>query len=134
MKKKESIVSENIAMNFWGRVEIAQKDAGLETIKDLCREADVPYQTVINERSKGKLPTLPTAIKISDCVNKPVDWLLRGDTQSANDEEKKVINTLLSNKKLFEMVKYLVDMSEEDRKATTPLLKKLSNSNSKKRK
>ena len=113
-------------MDFWGRVELAQLEAGFETIKDLCKEADVAYQTVINERSKGKLPTLPTAVKISDCVNKPMDWLLYGDDQNARNEKDRVINSILCNKKLFEMARYLVDMPDEDRKAISTLLKRLS--------
>ena len=126
MKKKKISITEGMAMDFWGRVELAQLEAGFETIKDLCKEADVAYQTVINERSKGKLPTLPTAVKISDCVNKPMDWLLYGDDQNARNEKDRVINSILCNKKLFEMARYLVDMPDEDRKAISTLLKRLS--------
>lgn len=66
-----------LAMNFWGRVDNAQKHMGL-SLQELCSRAKVNYGTVMNKRSLAKLPNLEAAYSISHVLGKSLDWLLTG--------------------------------------------------------
>ncbi len=134
MKKKKSVISDAMAMDFWGRVELGQQEAGFDTIKDLCREADVAYQTVINKRSKGKLPNTDTVLKLSRSIQKSVDWLFWGENLNTDSEQERVASLITNNKDAFEIAKYLLNMSEEDKKVAKVLIKKISTPKTKKRK
>lgn len=132
MKKDYAKDSKNIAMNFWGRVELAQNEAGFDTIKDLCQEAGVVYQTVMNHRSSGTLPNLMSIIKISQHVRKSMDWLLFGDTSLTNPSKKEVAQAIVNDQKTYDIARYVLSMPEEEKDATMVILKKVSSANSKK--
>ena len=126
MKKDNSDVSKKIAMDFWGRVELAQNEAGINTIKDLCQEAGVVYQTVMNQRSAGTLPNLMTIIKLSQYVQKSMDWLLLGENNPNDSPKQQVAQAIVNDKKAFDIARYVLSMQEEERDATMVLLKKIS--------
>ncbi|PKL22548.1 MAG: hypothetical protein CVV48_01805 [Spirochaetae bacterium HGW-Spirochaetae-4] len=65
------------AMDFWGRVELAQKEHGW-TLVELCKRAKLNYGTVMNSRSTARLPNLDAAVALSTTLGKSVEWLLIG--------------------------------------------------------
>ncbi len=134
MKKEDSKVSKKLAMDFWGRVELAQREAGISTIKDLCQEAGVVYQTVMNQRSEGTMPNLMTIMRISQHVQKSMDWLLLGDTITQDSSKQKVALAVVNDKKAFEIARYVMSMPEKERDATMVILKKMSDADSSKKK
>lgn len=134
MKKDDSKVTKKIAMDFWGRVELAQREAGFDTIKDLCQEAGVAYQTVMNQRSEGSLPSTITILRISRHIKKSIDWLLLGDNISADSTKEDIIQALLKDKEAFDIARYVLSMPKEEKEATAVLLKKISNADNKRKK
>ena len=59
-----SSMSEETAMNFWGRVEQAQQLEG-RSIKAICRETGISYQTIMNQKAYARLPSLDDASKLA---------------------------------------------------------------------
>lgn len=133
MRKDEAKDSKKIAMNFWGRVELAQNEAGFDTIKDLCQEAGVVYQTVMNQRSSGTLPNLMTILKISRHVQKSMDWLLLGYDNPTDLSKQKVAQAILNDQKAYDIARYVLSMPEEEKEATMVILKKVSDASNKKK-
>jgi hypothetical protein len=133
MRKDEAKDSKKIAMNFWGRVELAQNEAGFDTIKDLCQEAGVVYQTVMNQRSSGTLPNLMTILKISRHVQKSMDWLLMGYDNPTDLSKQKVAQAILNDQKAYDIARYVLSMPEEEKEATMVILKKVSDASNKKK-
>ena len=112
------------AMNFWGRVEIAQKEAGIPTLKQLCESAGVYYNTVTNKRSLGRLPNLESAVEIAKEVGRPVEWLLLGEEKPKYDENITVANAINSDERLQEIAKKLLQADSDELKAIEVILKK----------
>ncbi len=101
-------------MNFWGRVENALKDAEIPSLKDLCRRADVNYNTMTNNRTIGRLPRLEEGLRIATALGKSVEWLMNGSgdkTQVKNIDE--LIDILQSDPRLKSIVSSLSMTSKE---------------------
>ncbi len=129
MKKDDSDVSKKIAMDFWGRLENAQQEAGV-SIKDLCQEANVTYQTVMNQRSAGTLPSTMTILKIAHYLDKSMDWLLTGSNSPKDTQEQKLALAIMNDKKALAIAKCAIAMQEEEKDATMVILKKMTNTKS----
>lgn len=114
---------ETIAMNFWGRVELAQKEAGIPTLKMICEQAGILYQTIANKRSLGKLPNLLTSCKIAEQVGKSVEWLLYGDDADTGDlSDEDVFDRLRKDPLLMNVTRKLTTYDEKKLKALLKLL------------
>ena len=72
-------------MNFWGRVELAQKTHGW-TLSELCKRANLNYGTVMNSRSSARLPNLEASVALSITLGKSVEWLLTGENSQLTDQ------------------------------------------------
>lgn len=96
------------AMDFWGRVEIAQKEAGIPTLKQLCESANASYNTMTNKRSMGKLPNLSSAVNIAKEVGCSVEWLLLGEQSARYESRESVANAIKADDRLFEIAKKLM--------------------------
>lgn len=114
--------NDKVAMNFWGRVEIAQLEAGIPTLKQLCENAGILYQSMANKRSLGKLPNLETAVAIARQVGKPVEWLLLGDSEVEIESRKDVLKAIDSNERLYDVARNLVKASQSQLFAVEVLL------------
>ena len=49
------MTEEQLAMNFWGRIEQAQTEENKLSLKNLCKSIGAPYQTIINQSNYGKI-------------------------------------------------------------------------------
>ncbi len=85
------MMDNKLSMDFWGRVELKQAEAGIGTLKKLCQVSDVNYQTIANQRSQGNLPNLVTAVKLAMSLNCDVTWLLYGSRHIHKQVDKEKI-------------------------------------------
>ena len=69
---------QQIAMNFWGRVEQKQKECGSTNLKAICEKIGIPYQTIANQKSSARLPNLLSAVFLAKELETCVEWLLFG--------------------------------------------------------
>lgn len=69
---------QQIAMNFWGRVEQKQKESGNTNLKAICEKIGIPYQTIANQKSSARLPNLLSAVFLAKELETCVEWLLFG--------------------------------------------------------
>ncbi len=101
-------------MNFWGRVEIALKDAEIPSLKELCRKADVNYSTMMNNRVLGRLPGLEESLRIAASLGKSVEWLMNGskDIVLIKDPEE-ILKLLKSDTRLKSIMSALAVSSKE---------------------
>lgn len=86
---------EKIAMNFWGRIEQAQKLCGKNSLKDICRKIDVPYQTLANQKTGARLPSLLVAVSLAKELGTSVEWLLYGTSKELKEIEDTRLNSLM---------------------------------------
>lgn len=86
---------EQMAMDFWGRLEIAQKNEN-KNLKAVCKNIGIPYQTLINQKSAARLPALSVAMLLASELNSSLDWLLFGD-RTATENDRQLISALLSD-------------------------------------
>lgn len=120
---------EELAMNFWGRVEIAQREAGISTFKQVCETAGIHYQSMANKRSLSTLPNLETAVAIARVVSKPVEWLLLGDLDVDVATRADVLKAIDSNDRFYEIAKRLVSASQSQVYALEVLLRMKNDKN-----
>ena len=72
-------------LDFWIRLDMALKFSKKGTLKDVCREAGVPYQTVVNQKCQKKYPSVKALMKLCKILNCQLDWLVMGVEESANE-------------------------------------------------
>lgn len=63
---------------FWERLDIALIKTGVRSIKALCKETGVPYQTIVNQRTQKRFPTVETVAAFAQFLDVSLDWLLLG--------------------------------------------------------
>ncbi|MCR5760835.1 MAG: hypothetical protein K6F82_02370, partial [Sphaerochaetaceae bacterium] len=68
------------------RVKTTMRSEENKSLKGLCIENSIPYQTLVNQRAQGRYPNTEVLMMMSDYLSVSVDWLLFG-TQS-NPEQK----------------------------------------------
>ncbi len=101
-------------MNFWGRVEIALKDAEIPSLKELCRKADVNYSTMMNNRVLGRLPGLEESLRIAASLGKSVEWLMNGSKDIAQIKDpEEILKLLKSDTRLKSIMSALAVSSKE---------------------
>lgn len=90
-------MNEESAMNFWGRIEQAQQLEG-RSLKAICRETGISYQTIMNEKTYARLPSLEVASKLASELHCSIDWLMFGENMSVTiDNESQVVRQILSD-------------------------------------
>ncbi len=70
---------------FWGRLDASLK-RNKKSIRSLCKETQVPYQTIVNQRGQGRYPSVEVIIKFSQALDVSADWLLFGTRLSIEKE------------------------------------------------
>ncbi|MCR4676802.1 MAG: helix-turn-helix domain containing protein [Sphaerochaetaceae bacterium] len=50
----------------------------MKSIRNLSNETGIPYQTIVNQRTQGRYPTVEMLYKIAKVMNVSLDWLLLG--------------------------------------------------------
>lgn len=101
------------AMNFWGRVEIAQKEAGIPTFKSLCENAGVIYHTIMNNRSQNRIPELESVVSIANELGTSIDWLIFGEKAAKYAGDDQVLNMISCNERLMKIARGLVSANKD---------------------
>lgn len=96
---------EKIAMDFWGRVEQSQQLCGKTNLKEISRKIGVSYQTLVNQKTSARLPSLIVAVHIAKELGTTVEWLLYGLTNNTS---------LPENSRLSALVKRLEELSQTE--------------------
>lgn len=65
---------------FWNRLERSRKAQGNISLKELCSKVGIPYQTIVNQKSEGRYPTISMLMPLASELKCSVDWLLFGRT------------------------------------------------------
>ena len=86
---------EQLAMDFWGRVEQAQQLEN-RSLRAICKEKGISYKTIMNEKSYARLPSLEIASKLAAELRCSLDWLVFGENRSL-DSDSQIIAGLLSD-------------------------------------
>ncbi len=110
------------AMDFWGRVENAQKAKGW-TLLELCQRAGLNYGTIMNKRSTAKLPNLEAGVAIAKVLERSVEWLLYGDEASEPVIQLETIRDIYNDKKLLHISKELGNASDRQIDAIQVILR-----------
>lgn len=105
---------EKLAMDFWGRVEQSQQLCGKTNLKDIARKIGVPYQTLVNQKTGARLPSLIVAVTIAKELGTTVEWLLYGSGKNASSIE---------NTRLSALIKRIEELSQTEIFALEVLLK-----------
>ena len=106
---------EQLAMNFWGRIEQAQTEENKLSLKNLCKSIGAPYQTIINQKSSARLPSLIIAIKLAEELNRPIDWLLFGDKKNnLNVEPAQLFKLIASDARKLAITERVATLSQTE--------------------
>lgn len=49
-----------------------------DSLKEVCSEASVVYQTLVNQKCEKRYPTVPVIIRLCRVLECPLDWLILG--------------------------------------------------------
>lgn len=104
---------EQLAMDFWGRVEQAQKLENKNSLKAICKTINVPYQTLINQKSSAKLPSLTVAMFLSSELNTSLDWLIFGDNEGSVSD-RLLIERLLSDARKRSVIERIANLNRSE--------------------
>ena len=70
--------------DFWGRVEQRIMDLGLN-MKIVSRQADIPYSTLFNQKTRGEVPAKMEQIeKMAIVLGCSINYLLYGTEKEKN--------------------------------------------------
>jgi len=108
------MTKEQLAMNFWGRIEQAQQLEGKGNLKSICHSAGIPYQTVINQKSAARLPSLENAHKLASILDCSMDWLLSGNTTLESDNEKIIVSLLINDARKKAIAIKIANLSQSE--------------------
>lgn len=106
--------NERLAMDFWGRVEIAQREIGISSLKQLCKNANIPYQTVANQKSCARLPNLSTAIRLARQLGCPLEWLVMGGNEEPTYTTDNLCRIIGQNERLQAIAEKIVNASQPE--------------------
>ena len=104
---------EQLAMDFWGRIEQAQRSENKNSLKAICKTINVPYQTVVNQKSAARLPSLTVAMLLASELNTSLDWLLFGDNKSSVSD-RQLIGRLLSDARKRSVMERIASLNQSE--------------------
>ena len=64
--------------DFWLRLDLAVKMRKKDSLKEVCSEAGVVYQTLVNQKCEKRYPTVPVIIRLCRVLECQLDWLILG--------------------------------------------------------
>ena len=111
------------AMDFWGRVEIAQKEAGITSFKALCQNAGLLYHSIMNNRSQGRLPEITSIASIAKELGTSIDWLLFGENRPWYAGDEQIIQVVKLDDRLMRIVRDLIKANPDQINAIKYILK-----------
>ena len=114
---------EKLAMNFWGRVEIKQRELHTN-LKEICAKHGLQYYTMLNQKSSAHLPNLSNACILAKELGCSVEWLLYGNGDMKKVESAAMLaQKLYQDKRLFSVAQHLCSSSQEELYALEVMLK-----------
>lgn len=109
------MTEEQLAMNFWGRVEQAQKSEDRNNLKIICKVIGVPYQTIINQKSSARLPSLEVASKLAAELHCSLDWLVFGsDKEVSIETEQQFANQIMSDARKKAIIQRVANLNQSE--------------------
>lgn len=111
------------AMDFWGRVEIAQKEAGITSFKSLCKNAGLLYNSIMNNRSQGKLPEITSIASMAKELGTSIDWLIFGENRPWYMGDEQIMQVVMADERLMRIVRDLVHANPEQINAIKYILR-----------
>lgn len=107
--------------DFWGRVEQRVMDLGLN-MKIVSRQADIPYSTLFNQKTRGEVPTKMDQIeKMASVLGCSINYLIYG-----TEKEK---NTL--SDELMELVTHFKVLTDGQKKTVLNVIDQFTKDNQK---
>ncbi len=121
------MLTEGNVTAFWYRLDQTLKNSARKNLKALCASIGIPYQTLINQKSQGRYPTVPMIMTLASEFSCSVDWLLfgedRGLTQSLDEHaglvrRKEIINVVLmsDSNELLSSLEHLLMVKSSNKK------------------
>lgn len=108
LSKHPKYSEEDIAKQLWARYIDLIKNSSETRIIDHCREADLPYKTMANQKAANKLPKLITLLAMATEVGTSLDYLVLGkDRGLRNEMEQEIILKLRQRQDLLEAFYFL---------------------------
>ena len=109
------MTEEQLAMDFWGRTEIAQKAEDKNNLKTVCTSIGVPYQTIINQKSSARLPSLEVASKLADELHCSLDWLMFGsDKRVTIENEQQFIRQIMGDARKRAIIEKVANLNQSE--------------------
>lgn len=106
---------EQLAMNFWGRIEQAQKLENRNNLSEICKAIKVPYQTIINQKSAARLPSLEVASLFAGELHCSLDWLILGSENNVKlENENQLSRQILSDPRKKAIVEKVANLSQSE--------------------
>lgn len=112
-----------LAQNFWGRIDNLLKSKNM-SLRKLCLENDIAYQTVINQKCSARLPDIQLALKIVTILDSSIEYLVYGKPANIQENLVHINEALLQNDKLFAIAESLTQLDEEELNAIQLLLQR----------
>lgn len=79
--------------DFWLRLELTIIGKKKKSLKNVCNKLGVHYQTMVNQKSQQRYPSIEVISKIAREIDCSLDWLVFGkgsyDSSLFNGEDRK---------------------------------------------
>ncbi|MCR4676143.1 MAG: helix-turn-helix domain containing protein [Sphaerochaetaceae bacterium] len=82
------------AKEFWARVAISMRHANVKSLKHFCASNNIPYQTIINQKCKGSIPSTEVICIFARELGVSIDWLVTGFESDEDRRIREVINLI----------------------------------------
>lgn len=64
--------------DFWLRLELVLIKNKIRSLRQVCKKAGIPYQTLVNQRCVGRYPSVDATARIASEIDCSLDWLVFG--------------------------------------------------------
>lgn len=106
----------NTPAAFWDRVALLIKERG-STLKAICYNNAIPYDTIISNKVRGRYPSLENALAIAGALYVPMEYLYSGSKKKAP-----LTTALAEDGELQNLVKKWINCSREQKTIIAQLL------------
>lgn len=111
------------AMNFWGRTELLLSQHQM-TLKSLCDRTGLNYRSMLNMKSKARLPNITAGVAMARILGTTVEWLLLGSIELPQKEKilQDTIDLCRENAEVYSVVTQIPKASTKNLKVIKLLL------------
>lgn len=117
---------EDLAYQFWKRIDGILSSKGFATLKELSIAIGVDYNTFKNWRSKNTIPKTLDMLHLSQALSTPMELLLLGkDHYSVDGKLDTIIDALrIASKDDLELVRRVLRIPEAEQTSTNAKIQK----------